>query len=173
MGLSPCSTSTSRFGARIVSLGAFARQRLLLRQPSESLLACDGRVPRCARAAQRGRLFGERRAARRRRLGCCQAGYAAQRRCGPVGRIESCDIKGSSDASIKNVVPAHVERIAGAAPIEQVIARVVSWPALQALSTKRTGLPAVVLPSTSPANAAWRLGRLVERWHEAIDWGAL
>ena len=35
--------------------------------------------------------------------------------------IESCDIKGSSDASIKNVVPAHIERITGAAPIEQVI----------------------------------------------------
>ena len=35
--------------------------------------------------------------------------------------IESCDIKGSSDASIRNVVPAHIERITGAAPIEQVI----------------------------------------------------
>lgn len=37
----------------------------------------------------------------------------------------------------------------------------------------RTGLPAVVLPSTSPANAAWRLERLVERWHEAVDWAVI
>lgn len=29
--------------------------------------------------------------------------------------IESCDIKGSSDASIRNVVPAHIERITDAA----------------------------------------------------------
>ena len=35
--------------------------------------------------------------------------------------IESCDIKGSSDASIRNVVPAHIERITGAAPIEVVV----------------------------------------------------
>lgn len=31
--------------------------------------------------------------------------------------IESCDIKGSSDASIKNVVPARIERIVGSAHI--------------------------------------------------------
>ena len=37
---------------------------------------------------------------------------------------------------------------------------------------ERTGRPAIVLPSTSPANAAWRLERLVERWSEAVDWAA-
>ena len=35
--------------------------------------------------------------------------------------IEGCDIKGSSDASIRNVVPAHIERITDAAPIEVVV----------------------------------------------------
>ena len=35
--------------------------------------------------------------------------------------IEECDIKGSSDASIKNVVPARVERITDAARIDAVI----------------------------------------------------
>ena len=48
--------------------------------------------------------------------------------------IESCDIKGSSDASIKNVVPAHAERITGAAPIEVVVCN--GGTALQALSTR-------------------------------------
>lgn len=33
-----------------------------------------------------GDSLGERRARDARRLDCCQAGYAAQRRCGPVGR---------------------------------------------------------------------------------------
>ena len=51
--------------------------------------------------------------------------------------IESCDIKGSSDASIRNVVPAHIERITDAAPIEAGdMQRWYSWPALQALSTR-------------------------------------
>lgn len=88
--------------------------------------------------------------------------------------IESCDIKGSSDASIKNVVPAHIERIAGAAPIEVVVCNGGTAGRLyKRYLQERTGLPAIVLPSTSPANAAWRLERLVERWREAVDWGAL
>ena len=88
--------------------------------------------------------------------------------------IESCDIKGSSDASIKNVVPAHAERITGTAPIEQVICNGGTAGRLyKRYLQERTGLPAIVLPSTSPANAAWRLERLVERRREAVDWGAL
>lgn len=93
--------------------------------------------------------------------------------------IESCDIKGSSDASIRNVVPAHIERITGAAPIEQVICNGGTAGRLykrylqdKRYLQERTGLSAIVLPSTSPANAAWRLERLVERWRDAVDWGA-
>lgn len=87
--------------------------------------------------------------------------------------IESCDIKGSSDASIKNVVPAHIERITDAAPTEVVICNGGTAGRLyKRYLQERTGLSAVVLPSTSPANAAWRLERLVERWREAVDWAA-
>lgn len=88
--------------------------------------------------------------------------------------IESCDIKGSSDASIKNVVPAHIECITDAAPIKQVICNGGTAGRLyKRYLQERTGLPAIVLPSTSPANAVWRLERLVERWREAVDWAAL
>ncbi|WP_417060416.1 DNA mismatch endonuclease Vsr [Ellagibacter isourolithinifaciens] len=79
--------------------------------------------------------------------------------------IGECDIKGSSDASIKNVVPAHIERITECAHIEAVICngatagrlykRYLQW---------KVGLVAHVLPSTSPANAAWKTERLIERW---------
>ena len=87
--------------------------------------------------------------------------------------IQSCDIKGSSDASIKNVVPAHIERIADATPIEIVVCNGGTAGRLyKRYLQDRTGLPAIVLPSTSPANAAWRLERLVERWSEAVDWAA-
>ena len=88
--------------------------------------------------------------------------------------IESCDIKGSSDASIKNVVPTYIECITDAASIEQVICNGGTAGRLyKRYLQERTGLPAIVLPSTSPANAAWRLERLVERWRDAVDWGAL
>ena len=83
--------------------------------------------------------------------------------------IEECDIKGSSDASIKNVVPAHIERITECAHIEAVICngatagrlykRYLQW---------KVGLPAHVLPSTSPANAAWKTERLIERWETEL-----
>lgn len=87
--------------------------------------------------------------------------------------IESCDIKGSSDASIRNVVPAHIERITDVTPIEVVVCNGGAAGRLyKRYLQERTGLPAIVLPSTSPANAAWRLERLVERWSEAVDWAA-
>lgn len=83
--------------------------------------------------------------------------------------IASCDIKGSSDASIKNVVPAQVERILEEAHIGAVICnggtagrlykRYLQW---------QVGLAARVLPSTSPANAAWQLERLTARWQEEL-----
>ena len=83
--------------------------------------------------------------------------------------IASCDIKGSSDASIKNVVPAQVEHVLETAHIGAVICnggtagrlhkRYLQW---------QVGLTAHVLPSTSPANAAWQLERLTVRWQEEL-----
>lgn len=83
--------------------------------------------------------------------------------------IASCDIKGSSDASIKNVVPAQVEHVLETAHIGAVICnggtagrlykRYLQW---------QVGLAAHVLPSTSPANAAWQLERLTVRWQEEL-----
>ena len=85
--------------------------------------------------------------------------------------IESCDIKGSSDASIKNVVPAHIERITDTAPIEIVVCNGGTAGRLyKRYLQNTTGIPAIVLPSTSPANASWRLDRLVERWSSAVAW---
>ena len=71
-------------------------------------------------------------------------------------------------------MPAHIECIAGAVPIKQVICNGGTAGRLyKRYLQERTGLPAIVLPSTSPANAAWRLERLVERWHEAVDWAVI
>ena len=118
--------------------------------------------------------FGGQRACDARRLDVAKRSMLLNGGVALWDVIESCDIKGSSDASIRNVVPAHIERITGAAPIEQVICNGGTAGRLyKRYLQERTGLPATVLPSTSPANAAWRLERLVERWHEAVDWAAL
>lgn len=83
--------------------------------------------------------------------------------------IESCDIKGSSDASIRNVVPARIERVCSAAPIRAVFCNGAAAGRLYGRHLRdRVGIDAVVLPSTSPANAAWGLDALVERWSREL-----
>ena len=83
--------------------------------------------------------------------------------------IESCDIKGSSDASIKNVMSAHIERVLEIAPIEAVVCNGGTAGRLyRRYLQERTGIVAQVLPSTSPANASWSLERLIERWRSCL-----
>lgn len=83
--------------------------------------------------------------------------------------IESCDIKGSSDASIKNVEPARIERVTGTAPVRAVVCNGGTAGRLyKRYLQKRVGIETVVLPSTSPANAAWSLERLVAAWGEVL-----
>ncbi len=80
--------------------------------------------------------------------------------------IHSCDIAGSSDSSIRNVVPNDLSPILTCAQISQIYVN-----GKKALSLYRrylepkTGRPAISLPSTSPANAGWSLERLVEAWN--------
>ncbi len=83
--------------------------------------------------------------------------------------IESCDIKGSSDSSIKNVVPADLSRILKGARIEKIFANGGTAGRLyHAYQENVTGIKAVVLPSTSPANAAWPLEKLIRAWRAAL-----
>ena len=83
--------------------------------------------------------------------------------------IASCDIKGSSDASIKNVVPSDILRVTNAAPVERVICNGgVAGRLYHRYLEGETGMCATALPSTSPANAAWALDALCERWSSAL-----
>lgn len=83
--------------------------------------------------------------------------------------IEECDIVGSSDSSIKNVVPADIGRILAAAPIKAVYANGAAAHALYMKHIfKTTNREIIRLPSTSPANAAFGLDRLVEVWKSLI-----
>ena len=83
--------------------------------------------------------------------------------------IESCDVRGSSDASIRNVVPVDVARITRVAPVRSVMCNGGTAGRLyRRWLLPVTGIEAEVLPSTSPANAVWSLPRLTDCWREAL-----
>lgn len=79
--------------------------------------------------------------------------------------IESCEIIGSSDSSIRNVVPADLNCILQNAEIQTIYANGGTAKKLyEKYSRENTGREIVGLPSTSPANAAYSLDRLMEFW---------
>ena len=79
--------------------------------------------------------------------------------------IASCDIEGSSDSSIKNVTPTDLKQILDHCQIRQIYANGNKAGALyKKYQQPLTERDILVLPSTSPANAAWSLDRLYEKW---------
>ena len=84
--------------------------------------------------------------------------------------IQSCDITGSSDSSIKNVVPMDFSPILRSASIQQIYANGATAEKLyHKYCEAATGRSIVKLPSTSPANAAWTLEKLIEAWKIILD----
>ncbi len=79
--------------------------------------------------------------------------------------IASCDVEGSSDSSIKNVIPNDLSVILRAAKIKQIF---VNGKTAEKYYNKylrsAIGKAAVCLPSTSPANAAYSIDSLVAKW---------
>ena len=79
--------------------------------------------------------------------------------------IASCEITGSSDSSIRNVVPNDLSPIFAAAQILQVFVNGGTAAKYYEKYQKKTlGRDAIRLPSTSPANAAWSVERLTDAW---------
>ena len=83
--------------------------------------------------------------------------------------IASCEISGSSDSSIKNVVANDISPILKSAKIRKIFVNgKTAEKYFKKYTQKAVGTSAVCLPSTSPANAAWSVERLTVAWHEAI-----
>lgn len=79
--------------------------------------------------------------------------------------LESCDIKGSSDSSIKNAVAADIPGLLKKTKIEKIYVNGTTagkyykkyiWPL--------TGVEAIVLQSTSPLNCRYDMEKLTENW---------
>lgn len=83
--------------------------------------------------------------------------------------IESCSIVGSSDTSIKDVVVNDFTEILEKSQIQNIYVNgTKAYELYHKYAEKQTGLKAVKLPSTSPANAAWSLERLCDAWKREI-----
>lgn len=79
--------------------------------------------------------------------------------------IGSCSIEGSSDSSIRDVVPNDLRLILESAPIERIYCNgAASLKYYRRYNELLLGKQAVLLPSSSPANAAWSLERLIDAW---------
>ncbi len=85
--------------------------------------------------------------------------------------VASCDITGSSDSSIKNVVPADLSQVLDHAPIEKIFANGgKAYSLYQKYAFPITGREAQKLPSSSPANASWQMERLLGVWNQILPY---
>ncbi len=79
--------------------------------------------------------------------------------------IAECDIIGSSDSSIRNVIPMDLQEILENAKIRQIYANGNTAKKLfERFQQKSCQRDIIGLPSTSPANTAYSLDRLIEAW---------
>lgn len=83
--------------------------------------------------------------------------------------IYSCDIIGSSDSSIRNVTPTDLSNILRNSEIHKVICNgKTSGKYYERYQMQEIGIRPIILPSTSPANAAYSLERLAAIWQEEL-----
>ena len=81
--------------------------------------------------------------------------------------IHSCEIEGSSDSSIRNVTANNLNEILKVADIKDIYVNgKTALKYYNKYTEKLVGRPAICLPSTSPANAAWNLERLIGEWRK-------
>lgn len=85
--------------------------------------------------------------------------------------IAECEITGSSDSSIKAVIPNDIGKIISDSDIKAIFVNGRTAEKYYIRYTEHIiGKKAVCLPSTSPANAAWSLERLCGEWKIIKDY---
>lgn len=84
--------------------------------------------------------------------------------------IASCEITGSSDSSIKNAVANDLSEILENANIKQIFVNGKTAEKYYNKYTKNAvNREVICLPSTSPANAAWSVEKLIQSWNIIKD----
>ena len=83
--------------------------------------------------------------------------------------IGSCDIEGSSDSSIDNVIVNDISKILKVADIHGIFVNgKTAEKYYKRYIEQELGIIAYCLPSTSPANAAWSVEKLILNWGKTI-----
>ena len=83
--------------------------------------------------------------------------------------IGSCEITGSSDASIRSVVPNDIAALVAETSVTAIFANgATSYNMYKRYCRDAVGMEAVRLPSTSPANASYSLERLTAEWSSQL-----
>ncbi len=84
--------------------------------------------------------------------------------------IHSCTVTGSSDSSIKDVVPNDLSTVLQNSAVTKIFCNgALSYKLYEKYIFPKTGIKAVKLPSTSPANAAYSLDRLAQSWIQITE----
>lgn len=79
--------------------------------------------------------------------------------------IKSCTITGSSDSSIKNVIPNNINNILKKSSIKKIfVTGKTAYNLYNKYIYESTNIKAIYLPSTSPANAKITLDELIESY---------
>lgn len=79
--------------------------------------------------------------------------------------VAACEIAGSADTSMQSIIPADLNDIFQTAAIQTVFA---NGTKAYEVCTKRIGITAIKLPSTSPANARFRFEDLLASWKHIL-----
>ncbi|WP_099205018.1 DNA-deoxyinosine glycosylase [Scatolibacter rhodanostii] len=84
--------------------------------------------------------------------------------------LKSCEIVGSGDSSIRAEIPNEILPLLQKTQIKKVFTNGKKAEAFyQKYCRAETGVESVCLPSTSPANAAWSLDKLVQVWRKEMN----
>lgn len=79
--------------------------------------------------------------------------------------IGKCEIEGSADSTIKNVTANNLSVILDIAPIERIFVNgKTALKYYEKFIYPSINRPAILLPSTSPANAVYTLEKLINEW---------
>jgi hypoxanthine-DNA glycosylase len=81
--------------------------------------------------------------------------------------LASCEITGSDDSSIRNPVYNDIATLVNSTPVEKILCNGKKAYNLYCKGFSLS-LPVMCMPSTSPANAAWNMERLVDAWRTEL-----
>ncbi len=81
----------------------------------------------------------------------------------------SCEITGSADSSIKNVIPNDIYEILGNSDIKRIFLNgKTAEKYYNKYIKEKISVEAITLPSTSPANEKWTLEKLISQWSKIL-----